>query len=57
MHYLSFIYFVTTATCFGHKLSIIRRYTLYMYNNWYVVYIRLTGSWLGQDVKYTIYIS
>jgi hypothetical protein len=28
----------STSTCFGHMLPIIRRYSLYMYSNWYVLY-------------------
>jgi hypothetical protein len=39
----------STSTCFGHMLPIIRRYILYMYSNWYVLYVRLTDSWPGQD--------
>jgi cell division inhibitor SulA len=50
MHYLSLIYFVNQPLqVSGMLLPIIRRYSLYMNSNWYVLYVRLTGSWLGQD--------
>jgi hypothetical protein len=29
-------------------LPIIRRYKLYMYSNWYVLYVRLNGGWPGE---------
>jgi hypothetical protein len=35
----------STPISFGLVLPIIRRYSLYMYSNWYVLYVRLTGSW------------
>jgi hypothetical protein len=32
----------------AYLLPIIRRYSLYMYSNWYVLYVWVTGSWSGQ---------
>jgi hypothetical protein len=42
MNYSSLIYFVKNIHMFWaylHVLSIIRRYSLYMYSNWYVLYV------------------
>jgi hypothetical protein len=39
----------STSTRFQDMLPIIRRYTLCIYSNWYLLYIRLTGCCSGQD--------
>jgi hypothetical protein len=39
MHYLSLIYFVNLYMFRECLLPIIRRYSLYMYSNWYVLYV------------------
>jgi hypothetical protein len=45
MHYLSLIYFVNQPQhVSGMLLPIIRRYSLYMYSNWYVLYVQV--DWL-----------